>query len=291
LIKRNHEIKVAGIQMSCRIGNKDKNIKKAIKMIEQAARKECQIVCLPEVFNTEYVCFTKRNPICLEYAESIPGPSTNAISNAARENSIYIIAPIFEKAAPGVYYNTASLINPKGEIIGNYRKTHIPASLEPWTGLEKLYFRPGSQLKVFETKLGKIGILICHDGSFPEAWRILALEGAEIIFRPSCISVTELGGLTNSASQIWTFDHIVRAYENAVFVIGINRVGLEEKREHFGSTMIVNPKGDVLAKAGEEEEKVVLATLDLCEVGRDGKVFRDYRPEIYQRITKPPGEK
>lgn len=283
----NREITIAGIQMNCEIGNKKGNIDKAVKIIDKAAESGCQIISFPEVFNTEYVCFTKRNPKYLEYAEPIPGPTTDRIAKRAEEHGVYVIAPIFEKAAPGLFYNTASLIGPDGGILGKYRKTHIPAPLKPWTGLEKLYFRPGEEFKVFETELGKIGIIICYDGFFPETWRILALKGAEIIFRPSCISVATRGKRI-TASQLWIMSHVIRAYENAVFVVAINRVGLEEGRQHFGTTMIVNPYGDVVAKAGENEEKVVSAILDLNEVGRDGTIFRDYRPEIYGRITKPP---
>lgn len=281
------EIKIAGIQMSCEIGNKEGNIDKAVRMIDEAAESGCKIISLPEVFNTEYVCFTKRDPRYLEYAEPIPGPTTDRIAKRAEEHGIYVIAPIFEKAASGLYYNTAPLIGPDGGIVGKYRKTHIPAPLKSWTGLEKLYFRPGDEFKVFETELGKIGIVICYDGFFPETWRILALKGAEIIFRPSCISVATRGKHI-TASELWIMTHVIRAYENAVFVVGINRVGLEEGRQHYGTTMIVNPYGDVLAKARENEEKVVSAIIDLKEVGRDGTIFRDYRPEIYSSITKPP---
>lgn len=284
----NKQVRVACIQMGCEIDNKKKNVDKAIRMIDEAAVNGASIICLPEVFNTEYVCFTKRDPKYFEYAETLPGPTSEKISERAEEHGIYIIAPIFEKAAPGLYYNTAPLIGPTGKIIGKYRKTHIPAPLGEWSGLEKLYFRPGEEFKVFDTEFGKIGIIICYDGSFPETWRILALEGAEMIFRPSCISYATSPTASRLSSEIWTMNHIIKAYENAVFVLGINRVGKEEQREHFGNTMIVNPYGEILDNSGEKEEKIVSATIDLNQVGRDGVPFRDYRPELYHRITKPP---
>jgi N-carbamoylputrescine amidase len=281
------KVKIAGIQMSCEIGNEERNIDKAVGMIDEAAQNGCQIICLPEMFKTDYVCFTRRDAKCLEYAEPVPGPTTDKIAKRAEEHGVYIIASIFEKGAPGLYYNTAALIGPDGGIVGKYRKTHIPAPFPSTTGLEKLYFRPGDEFNIFETKLGKIGIIICHDGVYPETWRILALEGAEMIFRPSCVSVAyRTKHIT--PSELWIMNHVTYARENAVFVLAVNRVGLEEGRQHFGTTMIVDPCGDVLAKAGESEEKIVSAVLDLNEVGMDGTIFRDYRPEIYGRITKPP---
>ena len=124
-MKSNYSFKVAGIQMSCKIDNKSANIDKAINMIEQAASDGCKIICLQELFNTEYVCYTKRDPKYLEYAESIPGPTIDRLANVAKKHGIYLIAPIFEKAASGLYYNAAPLIGPNGAVIGNYRKTHI----------------------------------------------------------------------------------------------------------------------------------------------------------------------
>lgn len=281
------EVKVAGIQMSCVIGNKEKNVKKALNLIEKAARDGCKIVSLVELFNTEYVCFTKRDPKNFDYAEPIPGPTTDKISEKAREYGIYIIAPIFEEAGPRLYYNTAPLIGPTGEIVGIYRKTHIPAPVAAWMGMEKLYFRPGSEFPVFKTEFGKLGIVICYDRYFPETWRILAFKGAEIIFNPACMSVKSRGR-KYTAPELWEMFSAVRAFENGVFVVAINRVGKEEGRQHFGTSLIASPSGEILNKAGESEETVVSATLNLEEVHRGASFFRDVRPEIYGRLTQSP---
>ena len=282
-------VRVSGIQMNCEIGNKKSNVDKAIRLIEEAARDDCQIVCLQELFNTEYICFTKRDPKYLEYAESIPGPTTDRIGDVASRHGIYVIAPIYEKAAPGLYYNSAPLIGPDGSIVGTYRKTHIPAALKAGVGasMEKVYFRPGDEFKVFDTPLAKIGIIICWDRWFPETWRITRLEGAEIIFNPSAITA---GTPTRHPSnrELWMVSNVTHAYEMAVFAVAINRAGSEEGWPFYGTSMIVSPYGDVLDKAGESEDRIVSATLDLNEVGRNGMPFRDYRPEIYGRITQPP---
>lgn len=289
LSRSNRKVKVAGIQISCEIGNKAANIDKAVRMIDEASANGCQIICLQELFNTEYVCFTKRDPRYLEYAEPIPGPTTERIASRAEKHGVYIIAPIFEKAAPGLYYNTAALIGPDGGIVGKYRKTHIPAALMSGVGpsLEKLYFRPGYEFKVFETELAKIGIIICWDRWFPETWRILRLDGAEIIFNPSAISIGTPSGHVGGR-ELWMMSNVTHAYEMGVFVVAINRVGIEEEHQCYGTTMIVNPYGDVLAQGGQAENEVVSAILDLNEVGRSGIPFRDYKPELYDRITRPP---
>ena len=290
--KSNRLVKIAGIQMKNEIGNKEKNINKAVCMIDKAAKNGSQIIGLQELFNTEYVCFCKKDPRTLNCAESIPGPTIDRIAEKAKEYGIYIIAPIFEKAAPGLYYNTAALIGPDGSVIGKQRKTHIPAALprdikKDMGSLEKLYFRPGNEFHVFKTKLCNIGIIICADGRYPETFRILALEGAEIIFRPSAISVSDISKQHNAAER-WTMMNITRADDNGVFVVGINRVGVEERCQYYGTTLIISPYGEILAKGGEKEDEVVSAIIDLNQVGRDGRIFRDYRPELYHRLTNPP---
>jgi len=266
--------------MSCVIGNKDANVDKALKLIEEAANRGAKVVLLQELFNTEYVCFRRvRDFDVFRYAEPIPGATTTRIGEAAKRHGIYVIAPIFEKAAPGVYYNTAPVIDPHGRVIGKYRKTHIPAV----RSLEKLYFRPGSDYPVFKTDLGTLGIVICYDRLFPENWRIVTLEGAEIVFVPTATLIPQ------GEDSGWEPLLRTRAYENKIFVVGVNRVGKEESTEFYGKSMIVDPWGRVLAKTGGEDA-VVSATIDLDDVDRariEMPVLRDLRPEIYGRLTYP----
>ncbi len=146
-----------------------------------------------------------------------------------------------------------------------------------------MYFRPGDEFAVFDTGAAKIGIAICWDRWFPETWRILMLEGAEIIFNPSAISITAGGN-----PELWRMSTITHAYEMAVFAVAINRVGTEEGLRYYGTTMIVSPYGETLAQGGADNDEVVSAVLDLNRVGRNGMALRDFRPELYGRITRPP---
>ncbi|MCK5610663.1 hypothetical protein KAR91_52810 [Candidatus Pacearchaeota archaeon] len=292
------EVKVAAIQMKCdEVYTKEKKIKKALKMINEAAKDGAKIIVLPELFSTEYILFHRRyakedplimnvDPGVLKYAETIPGPTIERIAELARKYRIYIISPIYEKAAPGVYYNSAPVIDPQGNIMGIYRKTHIPCA----RSLEKIYFRPGSEFPIFRTEYGTFGILICYDRGFPEAWRILALEGAEIVFTPVATGSWELG-----KPPVESFEFIMRTrcIENRVFAVLSDRTG-EEKCEHCGGleyyySFIVNPQGEVIAKGTRNEEEIVSATLNIHEVEiarMRGHPFRDLRPEIYQRLIQ-----
>ena len=270
------KVKIAGIQMSCKPASKDENVRKALNLIDAASKEDAKIILLPELFSTDYSGYCRRNLDVFEYAESIPGPTTEKIAKKARQHSVYIIAPIHEKTGPGIYYNTAAVIDTSGKIMGKYRKTHIPATMS----LEKLYFRPGLQYPVFKTSFGTIGILICYDRVFPENWRILTLKGAEIVFVPAGTGL----GLVPWGSEIgWEPLIRTRAYENGVFVAAVNRVGKEEGREFFGNSMIVSPRGDIVARAGQQEA-IISATVDLGEIDKariEKPILRDLRPEIY----------
>ncbi|MFQ6075135.1 MAG: carbon-nitrogen hydrolase family protein [Candidatus Bathyarchaeia archaeon] len=282
------KICVAGVQMSCEIGDKEANVQKALGLIDEAAKKGAQIILLQELFNTDYISFTRRDTKVFDYAETIPGPTTNKIAEKARKHRLFIIAPIFERTAvQGVYYNSAPLIGPGGEVVGVYHKTHIPAVVGEWRGLEKLYFKPGYELPVFETKIGRLGIAICHDRNFPEVFRVFTLEGAQIIFNPSAI---QYRSPFNPSYQTWESVARTRARDYGVFIVAVNRVGKEDGREHFGCSLIVSPSGEVLAKAGEREDEVVSATIDLGQIDAvrsETGFLRDLRPEIYGRITRP----
>lgn len=274
------EVKVAGIQMHCKENSKEYNLKKALKYIDQAANDGAKIICLQESFNTEWSCYKpERFPAAFEYGEPIPGPTINKISEKAMQYCVYIIAPILEKTISGVYYNTATLIGPNGEIIGKHRKMHIGSG-----GSEKLFFTPGSEANVFKTEYGNIGIMTCYDRNFTELWRILALKGAEMIFLP----------YATWWSDCWEWLNRATAFQNIVFAIHVNRVGKEgdsKELNFFGRSLIIDPEGEIIAKAGGEDDEIVAATIDLEDVKRtriNRALYRDRRPELYGRILDPP---
>ncbi len=282
-MKGSKKVKVAGIQMSCEIGNKEANIRKALKLIDQAAEENTQIILLQELFNIEYSCFCKADAEVFEYAESIPGPTTERIAEKAREHELYIISPIFEVVAPGIYYNTAPVIAPTGHIIGKYHKTHLPAAFRPgYTCLEKNYFRPGSEFPIFKTECGNLGILICYDRQFPEAWRTYMFKGAEIVFVPNALPASGA-----YPSDYWETLAKARAFDNQVFTVFVNRVGNEENIKFAGDSMIISPQGEILARAKDNKDTVVSATINLEEVTRvrrDHPHLRDVRTDLYSKI-------
>lgn len=274
-------IKVAAIQMSCIANDKDANVVKALELIEEAAKDGSRVLVLPELFTTGYYCFSERNQELFEEAEPIPGPTTRSIGEIAKEYGVYVVSPIFEKEGPGLYYNTAPLIGPEGKVIGKYSKTHIPLS---GGALEKYYFRPGSKFPVFQTEVGNIGIIICYDRSFPETFRIVTINGAEVVLVPS----TRFPRPEATVSEDWEFIARTRARENGVFAIFVNRAGEEEGLKYSGHSLIVNPQGEILAQAGFDE-CVITATIDLKEVDifrRQRRYLRDRRPEIYSKLVE-----
>lgn len=274
-------VQVSAIQMSCIANDRKANVKKAIDLIEEAAIGGAQILVLPELFTTGYYCFRKRNQDLFEESETIPGPTTREIGKIAKKYKIYIVSPMFEKASPGIYYNTAPLIGPDGKVIGKYSKTHIPFS---GGALEKYYFRPGSKFPVFQTELGNIGIVTCYDRLFPETFRITMLNGAEIVLVPS----TRFPKPVATISEDWNFIARTRARENGVFAVFVNRAGEEEGLKYNGHSLIVGPQGDIIAKAGFDE-CVITASIDLKEVDvtrRQRCYLRDRRPEIYSKLIE-----
>jgi predicted amidohydrolase len=265
--------RAAAMQMSCEINNKEVNLRKAESLIDKAASQKVNLLVLQELFNLDYVSFTRRDKAVFDYAEPITGETTQRIAERAAKHGMHIVSPIYEKAAPGIYYNTAVLMGPEGKILGKYRKTHIPAI----KSLEKLYFRPAAEYPVFKTELGTIGIVICYDRQFPENWRTLTLQGAEVIVAPSATWI----------KHSWEFLARCRAYENGVFAIVVNRVGKEDEMEYFGNSIIVSPRGEVLAKGGSTDE-IVSTEIDLEEVSKtrlEIPFLRDLRPELYGRLT------
>ncbi len=280
MVKKNQKmiggrpVRVATIQMAMKVGDKKANLKKGLAMIKAAAQKGAKMILLPELFTTEYFAWW-RDTKYFDYAEPIPGPTTARVGELARRLSVYVVAPFYEKEGPGMYYNSAVLIGPKGEIIGRQRKMHIPAV----KSLEKLYFQPAEpNFPVFPTKYGRVGICICYDRLFPEVCRALALNGAEIIFVPIAGTIFP---------KVSTLD--TRALENVLFVVAANKVGEEDGHRYTGGAMIVNPEGRIIAQGGTEEE-IVMADIDLEDVEKARKAFpyfRDRRPELYERLLQP----
>ncbi|MCK5554116.1 MAG: carbon-nitrogen hydrolase family protein [Deltaproteobacteria bacterium] len=279
-MSQKREVKVAGIQLKCIVGKKEEIVYNALGVLEKAGKEDVQIAQMGELFSMEYDRFLQREfekykPM-FEIAEPIPGPTINKVSKIAKKYKMYIIAPIFEKAGPGVYYNSAAIIDPKGDVIGITRKRHIPAV----QSLEKLYFRPGSEFPVYDAPFGKFGVGICFDRRFPETARILALNGAEIYFNP-----VAAGGYVKE-----TYEMIarMRAIDNAMFSVFVNRVGDEGKTHFFGDSIICDPWGKIIASGEEKENEVVSAVIDLEDANTariESGVFRDLRPDIYHRIT------
>ncbi len=267
--------------------NVTENMKKIAEKIEEAAQKGAQIVCLQELYRTTY--FPQRENQDVRYlAESIPGESTNLFSKLAKKHKVVIIAPLFEKAQNGKFYNSAAVINPSGQIIGTYRKAHIPQ--DPYF-YEKDYFAEGnSDYRVFETTFGCIGVLICYDQWFPEPARINALKGAEIIFYPTAIGY--VCGYTSEDGDwydAWKTVQRAHAIANGVHVAAVNRVGVEGELEFWGGSFVCDSFGKVLAEASTTKEEVVIVQVDLSKNKRikDGWGFlRNRCPNTYKLITE-----
>lgn len=269
---------------SCTLGKiKEEMVCKHEFMIQQAGEKKVNILCLQELFFGPYFC-AEENPRWFDFAEEIPGPTTNLLKEYALRYNMVIVAPIFEKESSGTFYNTAVVINADGNILGKMRKVHIPY-IGPgfW---EKFYFKPGTtEFPVFETKYAKIGIYICYDRHFHECPRCLTLNGAEILFNPCAASA-------NKSKQLWKFEQPAQAVANLVFIGASNRVGVEETwniGEFYGSSCFINPLGEVIAQASDNKDELLIADLDLdqiTEARKEWQFLKDRRPEMYNAIIK-----
>ncbi|MBM3739826.1 MAG: acyltransferase [Acidobacteria bacterium] len=275
-------LKIAGVQF---VGQADKeaNIRTAARLVRQAAAQGARMVCLPELFSTMYFCVETRREY-FAWAEPIPGPTIERMVALARETGIVLIAPIFERAPDGRFFNTAAVIGPDGALIGKYRKSSIPfmdasRSSEP-RGNEKFYFSPGDLgFPTFETPFGRIGILICYDRHFTEAARVLGLGGAEIVFVPTAT--------TFMTRYLWDLELRAHAVVNIYYVCGVNKVGVDvggSARNHFGNSMVINPRGEILAQASDAKEDIAIAEVDLTvipELRTLWGYYRDRRPDQY----------
>jgi N-carbamoylputrescine amidase len=280
-------VKVGLVQMSC-TADKQQNLEKAIQKIREAALKGAQIVCLQELFTSLYFCDEEIYDN-FKLAESIPGPSTDELSKLAAELGVVIIASLFEKRTQGIYHNTTAVIDADGAYLGKYRKMHIPDDPGFY---EKFYFTPGDLgYKVFKTKFATIGVLICWDQWYPEAARITALMGAEILFYPTAIGWATTQDNQTNTEQYNAWQTIQRSHSiaNGVHVVSVNRVGEEAGVKFWGGSFIANPFGTVLYQASHDDEEIIIQDIDLQKTDyyrTHWPFLRDRRIDSYQPITK-----
>lgn len=273
--------------MSC-VADKPTNLAKAIEQVKEAAKKGAQIICLQELFTSLYFC-DEENYDNFALAESIPGPSTDALGKVAAEFNVVIIASLFEKRAQGLYHNTTAVLDADGTYLGKYRKMHIPDDPGFY---EKFYFTPGDLgYKIFKTKYASIGVLICWDQWYPEAARITALMGAELLFYPTAIgwAVTQDAGTNAEQYNAWQTIQRSHAIANGIPVVSVNRVGEEAGVRFWGGSFISNPFGSLIYKASHDQEETVVTEVDLnqSDYYRSHWPFlRDRRIDSYHPITK-----
>lgn len=277
------------VQMSC-TADKAKNLEKAVQKIREAAGQGAQIVCLQELFTSLYFC-DEEDYNNFDLAESIPGPSTEALSKTAKETGVVVIASLFEKRTQGLYHNTTAVLDADGTYLGKYRKMHIP---DDPAFYEKFYFTPGDLgYKVFKTRFGTIGVLICWDQWYPEAARITALMGAEILFYPTAIGWAASQDEATNIEQYNAWQTIQRSHAvaNGVHVVSVNRVGFEQDgaMRFWGGSFVANPFGTILYQASHDNEEVRVIQVDTLETDRyrtHWPFLRDRRIDSYQPITK-----
>lgn len=281
--------KVGLVQMSCSSDAKQ-NIDKAVKGIREAAEKGANIVCLQELFTSLYFCDVEDYEN-FKLAESIPGASTDQLSVVAKELGVVIIASLFEKRTQGIYHNTTAVLDADGTYLGKYRKMHIPDDPAYY---EKFYFTPGDLgYKVFQTKFAKIGVLICWDQWYPEAARLTALMGAEVLFYPTAIGwATSQDQATNDEQfNAWQTIQRSHAVANGVHVVSVNRVGFEQNgaMKFWGGSFVANPFGRLLSQASHDNEEVIVVDIDTQKTDSyrtHWPFMRDRRIDSYGDIVK-----
>ncbi len=294
----NHNFKIGLVQMHC-TPDPEENLDRAAEWVRKAARQGAQVICLPELFRTQYFC--QREDIALfDLAEPIPGPSTLRLGELARDLNVTVIASLFERRAAGLYHNTAVTLRPDGAAPGMYRKMHIP---DDPLYYEKFYFTPGDLgFKACDTPVGRVGTLVCWDQWYPEGARITALQGAEVLFYPTAIGWHPYEKAEHGPAQYDAWQTIQRAHAiaNGVYVAAPNRVGLEHGDirgnrvegpglEFWGGSFIADPFGRVIAQASHDREEILLAEVNpasLEEQRRNWPFLRDRRIDAYQPIVR-----
>jgi len=279
------------IQMSCSL-DPSENFAKAEARIQEAAKRGAQIICLQELFRSQYFC-REENADLFELAEPVPGPSTEALSKLARSLNVVIIGSLFERRAAGIYHNTAATIDADGSLAGKYRKMHIP---DDPLYYEKFYFTPGDLgFPNFDTRFARIGVLVCWDQWYPEGARLSSLGGANILFYPTAIGWHPAEKQEFGAAQLDAWRTIQRSHAiaNGVFVASVNRVGFEGPSESglefWGHSFVCDPFGQILAEASADKEEILLVECDpkrVEEVRRNWPFLRDRRIDAYSPILK-----
>ncbi len=269
------------------------NLKQTLALAEQAAKRGAQIICTQELCGSQYFCQSEDHAN-FRLAEPIPGPSTRAFQRLAKKYQVVIVASLFEKRSAGLYHNTAVIIDADGKLLGRYRKMHIP---DDPLYYEKFYFTPGDTgFRAWSTKYGRIGVLICWDQWYPEAARLTALRGAEILFYPTAIGWHPQEKRVHGASQhgAWQISHQGHAVANGCFVAAVNRIGLEtpvggDGLEFWGQSFVAGTSGQILARASVDREEILLVPVDLAQVDvtrTHWPFLRDRRIDAYGDLTK-----
>jgi N-carbamoylputrescine amidase len=271
-----------------------RNLEKAVAKVEEAAAGGAAVVCLPELYRSPYFC-QKEDPRLFDLAEPVPGPSTETLGRVAKDKRVVVIAPIFERRAPGLYHNSAAILDTDGKLVGLYRKMHIP---DDPAFYEKFYFTPGDLgFRAFDTQAGRIGALICWDQWYPEGARLTALQGAAVLFYPTAIGWHPHEKEQHGASQrsAWQTMQRAHAIANGVYVAAVNRVGHERSPEvgpgleFWGSSFLADPFGIVVAEATVDGEQIVQGEVDLGrieEVRRNWPFLRDRRIDAYAGLDR-----
>jgi len=291
------KFRVGLVQMSA-TPDPEKNLQRAIDRLHQAQAKGAQIVCLPELFQTQYFC-QREDAALFDLAEPIPGPTTARLSEVAKQLRIVLIASLFERRAAGVYHNTAVMIDADGSLRGIYRKMHIP---DDPLYYEKFYFTPGDLgFKAFDTQVGRVGTLVCWDQWYPEGARLTALQGAQVLFYPTAIGwhPDEKEHFGEAQFDAWQTIQRAHAIANGVYVAVVNRVGFEEGDvrgnkaagkglEFWGGSFLADPFGRVIAQASHDKEEILVGDVDLRaleDIRRNWPFLRDRRIDAYAPIT------
>jgi len=275
------------VQMSCS-AQPEENLDKALARIDQAARQGAQIVCLPELFRSRYFCQSEDTAQFL-LAESVPGPTTTALSRVAAEREMVIVVPVFEKRAQGLFHNAAVVIDADGTVVGKYRKMHIP---DDPLYYEKFYFTPGDLgFQAIQTRYARVGVLICWDQWFPEGARLTALAGAQILFYPTAIGWQhgDTPEQRQAQHQAWETVQRGHAIANGIYVAAVNRVGTEAGLQFWGASFVSDPFGRLLACASQEKEEILVIPCELNRIDRvrqNWPFLRDRRIDAYDDLTK-----
>lgn len=285
-------MKIGLIQMACS-ADSEENLQRALGKVEEAAKGGAQIICLPELFRSHYFC-QQEDAALFDLAESIPGPSTEALSRVSKIYGVTILVSVFERRTAGVYHNSLAVLDERGEIAGLYRKMHVPDDPSYY---EKFYFTPGDRgFQAVKTTHATVGPLICWDQWYPEAARMTALQGAEILLYPTAIGWHPQEKSEEGQAQLeaWTTIQRSHAIANGVFVVAVNRIGHEapaggDGLEFWGSSFVCDPFGVVLAQASIDQEETLVVDIDLKrieQVRRNWPFLRDRRIDAYEGITK-----